>query len=185
VDDDPGSVGERWPGLSIGERRAQAAARVGRWRAAQPGAPAPVRLRLALPRGRGGDILFARLQADLKTIGIEAQQVGADDEAELRLVDAVARYPRTSWFLNQLSCEAKRGLCSDDADRTAAEAQRATDPAVRAGLLADAEVALTKANTFIPFGPPIRWSLVRGDARGFDANRWNIHPLMPMAMLPK
>jgi peptide/nickel transport system substrate-binding protein/oligopeptide transport system substrate-binding protein len=185
VADDPGTIGERWPGLSIGERRAQAAARVNRWRAVQPGAAAPVRLRLALPRGPGGDILFSRLQADLKTIGIETQQVGPDDEAELRLVDAVARYPRVAWFMNQLSCVAKRGICSDDADRMAIQAQRATDPAVRAELFADAEAALTRMNAFIPFGPPIRWSLVRGEVHGFAANRWNIHPLMPMALLPK
>ncbi|MBV1689894.1 ABC transporter substrate-binding protein [Novosphingobium sp. G106] len=185
VADDPGSIGERWPGLSIGERRAQATARVNRWRATQPGAPAPVELRLALPRGRGGDILFARLRADLAAVGIEAQQVGPDDEAELRLVDAVARYPRAAWFLNQLGCGARRGLCSEDADRLVAQAQRASDPAVGKNLLADAEAELTKANAFIPFGPPIRWSLVRGDVHGFAANRWNIHPLMPMAMLPK
>ena len=185
VADDPGSIGERWAGLSIGERRAQAAARVNRWRAAQPGAPTPVRLRLALPRGRGGDILFSRLRTDLSAIGIEAEQVGPDDEAELRLVDAVARYPRVAWFMNQLSCLAERGLCNEDADRMAVQAQRASDPAIRAELLADAETALTKANVFIPFGPPIRWSLVRGDAHGFAANRWNIHPLMPMALLPK
>lgn len=185
VADDPGSIGERWPGLSIGERRAQAAARVARWRAAQPGAPTPVRLRLALPRGRGGDILFSRLRADLKAVGIAVHQVGPDDEAELRLVDAVARYPRVGWFMNQLSCAATRGLCSSDADRMAAQAQRATDPAVRAELLADAEAELTRANVFIPFGPPIRWSLVRGDVHGFTANGWNIHPLMPMALLPK
>lgn len=185
VADDPGSIGERWPGLSLGERRAQATARVNRWRAAQPGTPAPVQLRLALPRGRGGDILFARLRADLVAVGIQAQQVGPDDEAELRLVDAVARYPRAAWFLNQLGCGARRGLCSEDADRMVAQALRATDPAVARNLLADAEAELTKANTFIPFGPPIRWSLVRGDVHGFAANRWNIHPLMPMAMLPK
>jgi peptide/nickel transport system substrate-binding protein/oligopeptide transport system substrate-binding protein len=183
--DDPGTIGERWAGLSIDERRAQAGARVARWRAAQPGKPAPVRLRIALPQGPGGDILFERLHADLKTIGVEAQKVGSDDEAELRLVDAVARYPRVGWFLNQLSCIAGRGLCSEDADRSAAQAQRATDPAVRAELLTEAEAELTKANAFIPFGPPIRWSLVRGDANGFASNRWNIHPLMPMALRPK
>ncbi|HEX8056218.1 MAG TPA: ABC transporter substrate-binding protein, partial [Novosphingobium sp.] len=42
VADDPGSIGERWPGLSLAERRAQATARVNRWRSAQPGTPAPV-----------------------------------------------------------------------------------------------------------------------------------------------
>ena len=48
-----------------------------------------------------------------------------------------------------------------------------------------AEAELTKANVFVPFGAPIRWSLVRGEAAGFAVNRWNIHPLMPMAMRPK
>jgi peptide/nickel transport system substrate-binding protein/oligopeptide transport system substrate-binding protein len=184
VADDPGTIGERWAGLSLDERRAQAAARVGRWRQAQQGAP-PVRLRIALPRGQGGDRLFTRLQQDLAGVGIEAARADPGATAELRLIDAVARYPRVAWFLNQLSCAAKRGLCSKEADRLAADALRATDPAVRAGLLADAEATLTKANVFIPFGAPIRWSLVRGDASGFAANRWNIHPLMPMALRPK
>lgn len=184
VADDPGAVGERWIGLGIEERRSQAAARVNRWRQANPTA-GPIRLRLALPLGPGGDQLFARLQEDLGAIGIQTSRVGLDDDADLRLLDAVARYPRVGWFLNQLSCVAKRGLCSEEADRLSAQAQRATDPAIRADLLADAEAELTRANVFIPFGAPIRWSLVRGDASGFAANRWNIHPLLPMAHLPK
>lgn len=184
VADDPGTVGERWVGVSMEDRRAQAAARVSRWRQAHPGAPA-VQLRLALPRGPGGDMLFARLQADFKLIGVLVQRAEPDDEAELRLLDVVARYPRVGWFLNQLSCEADRALCSRDADRLAAQALRTTDPAVRNDLLADAEATLTKANVFIPFGAPIRWSLVRGDVSGFAPNRWNIHPLMPLAMRPK
>ncbi len=184
VADDPGSIGERWPGLSIDERRAQASARVARWRQAQPGA-GPVHLRIALPRGQGGDMLFGQLQSDLRAVGIESQRAGPDDEADLRLFDVVARYPRAGWYMNQLSCAVQRGLCSEDADRTLAQAQRATDPAIRAQLLADAEAELTKANVFIPFGPPIRWSLVRGNVSGFATNRWNIHPLMPMALRPK
>ncbi|MDR2856858.1 MAG: ABC transporter substrate-binding protein [Novosphingobium sp.] len=183
VEDDPGAVGERWAGMSIEERRTQAAARVSRWRQTQPGAPG-VRLRIALPRGPGSDMVFDRLQADFKLIGIEAQRAGPNDEADLRLLDVVARYPRVGWFLNQLNCKAGRGLCSDDADRIAARAQHTADPAARSDLLADAEATLTRANVFIPFGTPIRWSLVRGDVTGFAPNRWNIHPLMPLALRP-
>lgn len=184
VADDPGAVGERWPGMAIAQRRALASARVVRWRQTQPGGAAP-RLRIAVPRGRGGDLLFQRLQIDLGLIGVGTQQVGPDAAADLRLVDAVARYPRVAWFLNQLSCAAQRGACSEDADRTAAQALRATDATVRATLLAEAEAELTRANVFIPFGAPIRWSLVRGDVSGFAANRWSVHPLMPMALRPK
>jgi peptide/nickel transport system substrate-binding protein/oligopeptide transport system substrate-binding protein len=170
--------------MSIDERRLRAAARVASWRRAQPSAAAP-RLRIALPRETGGYLLFERLQADLRAIGIEALRVGPDDDADLRLFDAVARYPRVGWYLNQLSCVARRGLCSEDADRTAAQALRATDPGVRGQLLAEAEAVLTRANVFIPFGPPVRWSLVRGTVAGFAANRANVHPLMPMALRPK
>ena len=185
IEDETGALPERWTGLSLDERRAQAAARVTRWRKTQPAAAEPLRVRIALPDGLGADLLFARLQADLATIGIEALRTGLDADAELRLIDMTARYPRSAWFLNQLSCTAARGLCDAAADRLAGEAQRATDPAVRTALTVEAEVALTKANVFIPFGAPIRWSLVRGAAPGFAPNRWGIHPLMPLARRPK
>jgi peptide/nickel transport system substrate-binding protein/oligopeptide transport system substrate-binding protein len=184
VADDPGTIGERWMGMSLDQRRAQATARVRTWRQAQQGTQ-PLVLRISLPQGQGSAILFERLQADFKAIGIDARLVGPDDEADLRLLDAVARYPRPGWFLNQLSCTAQRGLCSAEADRSAGQALRAIDPALHAELLAEAETELTKANVFIPFGAPIRWSLVRGEASGFAANRWNIHPLLPMALRPK
>ena len=57
--------------------------------------------------------------------------------------------------------------------------------AERAAMLTEAETELTAANVFIPFGTPIRWSLVRGSVRGFSPNAWGWHPLMPLAWLPK
>ena len=51
--------------------------------------------------------------------------------------------------------------------------------------LAEAEAELTAANIFIPFGPPLRWSLVRGSVAGFESNGWGIHPLAPLALTPK
>ena len=111
-------------------------------------------------------------------------RVGESAEADLRLVDTVARYPRASWFLGQLACSLRR-LCSAEADRLAAEARRASDGAARAALLAEAEAELTTANVFIPLGPPVRWSALRRDVTGFSVNRWGVHPLMSLAMLPK
>lgn len=182
IEDDPGGVSERWTTLSLTERQSLAASRVTRWRA---GKAAPVRLRLALPQGPGADIVFARLAADLARIGLAAERVGADDAADLRLVDSVARYPRIGWFLNQLSCASRRSLCSAEADKLAGEADNTPDTATRSALLTRAEAKLTEANVFIPFGPPIRWSLVRGDTTGFAANRLGYHPLMPFAFRPK
>ena len=172
------TIGERWTDLSMAQRRAAAAARVSRWRGG-------VVLRIALPAGPGADVLFGRLQEDFKAIGLGSRRVSEGAPAELRLVDLVARYSRTSWFLHQLSCTNARALCSSAADTRAAQARAATDAGSRAALQAEAEAELTSANVFIPFGPPIRWSLISGDATGFAPNRWGIHPLMPLAMRPK
>ncbi|MEO6717039.1 MAG: ABC transporter substrate-binding protein [Novosphingobium sp.] len=182
IEDDPGGVPDRWATMGMAERQALATARVARWR---DGKAEPVHLRLALPQGPGADIMFARLAADLARVGLVAVRVGLDEAADLRLIDAVARYPRIGWFFNQLSCEGQRSLCSDEADALADQADSAPDPATRSALLSRAETKLTEANVFIPFGPPIRWSLVRGDTTGFVANPLGYHPLMPLAMRPK
>lgn len=181
VGDDNGTVAERWPGQSLEERRSQAAARVARWSDTN-GTP---RLRIALPAGPGSDLMFARLSEDLRAIGIEARKVAEGAPADLRLIDTVARYARAGWFLNQLSCSNVRALCSSAADRLATQAVLEPDPARRAELFAQAEAQLTIANSFIPFGVPIRWSLVSGRTTGFVPNPWNSHPLMPLAMIPK
>lgn len=179
--DDNGTVGERWPGQSLAERRNVAAARVARW---SKDGEAP-RLRIALPSGPGSDQLFTRLAQDLKAIGVEVVQVRENAPADLRLVDTVARYARASWFLNQLNCTNSRALCSASADRLAGLALLEPDPAKRADLFAQAEVQLTITNSYIPLGVPIRWSLVSGKATGFMPNSWSVHPLMRLAMLPR
>lgn len=178
VEGDPGLVGERWTALSPAERKAQARARVERWRA---GGGEP-RLRVALPPGPGSDLLLARLRSDFAEIGVRLDRAPDEGRADLRLIDVVARYPRADWYFNQLSCQARRAPCSPAADDRMAAARASRDPAERNALLAEAEDELTRANVFIPFGQPIRWSLVRGHVTGFATNPWNIHPLMPMAL---
>lgn len=182
LDGDLGTIGERWEGQSLEQRRQLAASRVAAWR---PAGAASVALRIWLPAGDGSRILFDRLAADLATIGITLDRVSETKAADLVLVDDVARYPRAAWFLNRLSCSARRGLCSTAADARVAEADHAATPVDRGALLAEAEAELTTANVFIPFGNPIRWSLVRGSVDGFAPNAWGWHPLMPLAWLRK
>ncbi|MCB2060961.1 MAG: ABC transporter substrate-binding protein [Novosphingobium sp.] len=184
LEGDLGTIGERWEELSMDERRALATARVTRWREGQEDNP-PVRLRIALPQGPGSELLFQELSEDLGQVGIETVLLAEGTDVDLRLVDDIARYPRAVWFLNRLNCQARRGLCEPEADRLVTESRAAEDPAERAALIAEAEAELTTANVFIPFGAPIRWSLVRGDVLGFAANRWGWHPLMPMAVRPR
>lgn len=182
LDGDSGAIGERWAGRGIEDRRTAAAARVAKWKGARGGELA---LRIALPGGPGADLLFNRLAEDLKAIGITARRVPLAADADLRLVDTVARYARPAWFFNQLSCANARALCSASADALFAKAEAEPDPVKRADLLGDAEAQLTQANSYIPFGVPIRWSLVAGGTSGFAVNRLGVHPLMPLARLPK
>lgn len=176
---DNATIGERWAGRSIEERRALAASRVAQWKG---GAPV---LRIAMPTGPGADLVFARIAADLKAVGLAARRVDVDADADLRFADSVATYAAPAWFFNRLSCASQPDACSPAADRLADEALQERDPAKRAELNAEAEAQLTVANTYIPLGAPMRWSLVGGSVTGFAINRLAVHPLMSLAMLPR
>ncbi|WP_260926536.1 hypothetical protein [Novosphingobium sp. 9] len=142
-------------------------------------------LSLWLVPGQGSDMLFDGLAADLATIGVTLERAQEEKGADLVLVDTVARYPQAQWFLDRLSCKASQGLCAPAADALVEQADAATDPAQRVAFLTQAEGELTGANLYIPFGAPIRWSLVRGSVNGFAPNAWGWHPLLPLAWLPK
>jgi ABC-type transport system substrate-binding protein len=179
---DDGTVGERWSGRSIEERRALATSRVADWKSAAGGA---LVLRIGLPSGPGADVLFDRLKQDLGAIGIEARRVAQDTPADLQLIDAVAPYGSAQWFLNRMSCASQPAACSPAADRLAGEAALERNQAKRAELVSQAEAQLTMANGYIPLGVPVRWSLVGGAVTGFAPNRLAVHPLMSLAMLPR
>jgi peptide/nickel transport system substrate-binding protein/oligopeptide transport system substrate-binding protein len=182
VEGDAGTVGERWVGVALEQRRALAAERVAKYKAG--GKPAPV-LRIAATKGPGTRRLIDRLAADFAAIGVTAIQVGEDKPAELRLIDTTARYGRASWFLNQLACSVHKPACNPVADGYLADARKATDPRERGRLLGEAEAEITSANAYIPIARPLRWSLVRSGVAGFALNPWGWHPLPPMAALPK
>ncbi len=55
---------------------------------------------------------------------------------------------------------------------------------MRCRRMVEAEALLTQSNIYIPFGAPLRWSLVRGGLEGFTENRWATHPLFPLAVDP-
>ena len=180
--DDPGLVGERWPGMDLAARRAVAAGRVARWRAANGGST-PV-LGVALPAGPGADTLFAGLAAQYRGIGLILARAESEKNADLALRDRVARFGGARWFLNQFNCRVSAAICSEDVDFLVGLAVAARDPAQQASYLAEAENALTATNAFIPIGAPIRWSLVRSGVTGFAENAWASHPLFPLSRAP-
>jgi peptide/nickel transport system substrate-binding protein/oligopeptide transport system substrate-binding protein len=182
MDGDPGLVGERWQDMDLDGRRILAARRLEVWRAGSPGPPL---LRIALPDGPGADILFERLSSDFGDIGVSLLRAGKGQPADLTLIDRVARYSRTAWFLDELACRPGPAACSPAADALAARARLAPDDHSAGLLWAQAETMLTQSNVFIPFGAPIRWSLVNRQTAGFTVNRLGIHALMPLAMQGK
>ena len=178
---DLGTIGERWAEIDPQQRKAEAARRVDDWRKAHDNAPA--RLSIALPAGPGADMLFARLQQDFSAVGVRLDRKPADAAADLQLVDSVARIADPRWFLNQFNCSLRKGVCSPAADARVAEAAESADRQTVQALLAEAEAELMATNAYIPFGAPLRWSLVRGNVTGFAPNRLGFHPLPPFAQL--
>lgn len=182
VEGDAGTVGERWVGVALEQRRALAAERVTRWMASGKSAPL---LRIAAPNGPGTRRVIDLIAADFKAIGIVTVQVAEDKPADLRLIDATARYGRASWFLNQLACSVHKPACNMAGDQLLEQARKAADMRERARLLGEAEAEITAANPFIPIARPLRWSLVRAGVTGFALNPWGWHPLPPLAALPR
>jgi ABC-type transport system substrate-binding protein len=115
---------------------------------------------------------------------VQLVRVGAKAQADLGLLDEVARYTGPNWVFNRLHC-AVRQPCAPEADALAAQAQDAETPAEILALAAEAERAYADANVYIPLGQPVRYTLVAGNFSGFAINRWAYHPLYAFSNRPK
>ena len=82
-----------WAVYDLAGRIAEARRRVQAWQAAHP---EPIRIRLYLPSGPGSTLLYGRIVADWRGIGIEAVRASAQD-ADVRLVDLVAPGGSALW----------------------------------------------------------------------------------------
>ena len=162
-----------WAALRVDQRRALARARMAIWRSDNEG---PVRLRVAMPEGPGARLLFMWLAAEWRRIGVEAEQVAFEADADLRLVDEVAPADSAIWYLERLICPTP-ATCDEAASEALEAAQAATTLSERAARLSDADVALAEAATFIPIAMPLRWSLVAPRLVSFRENARAIHPL--------
>jgi peptide/nickel transport system substrate-binding protein/oligopeptide transport system substrate-binding protein len=169
-----------WTARRIDIRKAEARSVIQSWQAAN-GKVRP--LRIALPRGPGSRIMFARIHSDLAAIGLSAERVTMDKEADLRLIDEVADFSSPAWYLEQLSCRATP-LCSEEADILVADALVSTDRAERMRLLGEAEQNLQSLRNFIPIAYPLRWSLPRDGLLGFAPNPRGWHPLQYLGRDP-
>jgi oligopeptide transport system substrate-binding protein len=139
------------------------------------GRNAPMRVRVALPDGPGGRVLFAQLAGDWSRIGVEAVRVKMTDVSDLRLIDLVAPQNAAAWYLRQFVCSPIT-MCTAPTDEILKRIQD-PDSGVRANALLEADAAITKDQYFIPLATPMRWSIVAARLSGYQENVYAIHPL--------
>lgn len=169
-----------WASMTIQERQAVAREHVARWQSLE----GPVRpLTISLPDAAGADIFFLRVQSDLRRVGLNAIQAGPDQPADIRLIDEIAAYDSTKWFLYRLTCT-QMSVCLNDADAKIAEADAATNLQMKARLYAEAEVMLVEHYSFIPLAVPVRWSISRPGQQGLAVNPRGWHPLNLLVGIP-
>ncbi|MCG7347635.1 ABC transporter substrate-binding protein [Sphingomonas sp. ACRSK] len=159
-----------WPATPTEDTIGQARARVAIWMADHPDM-AP--LRIALPQGPGGNLLWRGIARSLRAIGLPVERVAIDaPDADLRLVDKVAPLDSGRWYLDNacVACDPMiRSIIDSAAD--------APDAETRGRLLADGDAALAADASFVPIALPLRWSLVSPRLRAWAPNPRAWHPL--------
>jgi peptide/nickel transport system substrate-binding protein len=163
-----------WSTNALSARRTTAATIVRVWKLSHPDERAKVRI--ALPDRPGSRLLFALLRSDWAAIGVEAERVGMEADADLRLIDEVAPAQTATWYLRHFNCE-RNPVCSEAADAALEIARDTLHPVERAARIADADLRLAELVPYIPLAQPLRWSLVNARVTGFATNNRGVHPL--------
>ena len=168
-----------WSSSSLDDRRAEGRRRVAAWVAAHGTPPA---LRIALPEGPGMTVLFARVTASWRAIGMDAVRVKMNArDADLRLIDEVAPNGSANWYLMRTGCDA--GLpCAAVADAALKASRGAPDLIRRSIEIATADAAAADNAAYIPLARPVRWSLVDPALTGFHNNGFAVHPLAELRL---
>lgn len=172
-------AGPSWSNATLEERQIEARRRVAAWVATHGTPPA---LRVALPKGPGMTILFARITASWRAIGLDAVRVEMDArDADLRLIDEVAPNGSANWYLTRTGCAA--GLPCVEAADAALKASRGAPDLVRRSIeIATADAAAADNAAYIPLARPVRWSLVDSALTGFHENSFAVHPLAELRL---
>ena len=171
-------VAPDWASQPFPERYA-AAVREGR----QAVGGEPVQIAIALPDGPGADILFKRLAADWRPLGVSLVRAGNGTRADLKLIDLVAPSMSPAWFVRNFRCGTVP-LCSEDADALMESGRASQDAAQRTAMLAEAGRLIDEDVLFLPIAAPIRWSLVSDGLPGFAENIFARHPLSGLRNKP-
>lgn len=163
-----------WSANGLAARRTAASTIIRLWKQAHPDDPASVRI--ALPDHPGSRLLFALVRSDWAAIGVRAQRVDINADADLRLIDEVAPAQTATWYLRHFTCD-RSPVCSEAADTALDIAREASHPVERAARIADADLRMAELVPYIPLAQPVRWSLVAQRVTSFATNNRGVHPL--------
>jgi len=163
-----------WAGYPIDVRRSEASKRIRDWSAQTKG---EANIKVAILDEPGARLLFARLAADWRTIGVRAQAVRLHTPSDLVLVDEVAPNASVNWYFTRLSCEANV-TCNENEQNALAEARAAPTLDARAQAYSAADKAYNSYVPFIPLANPIRWNLTSVQLVGLRPSAAALHPLI-------
>jgi peptide/nickel transport system substrate-binding protein len=135
-----------------------------------------MQVRLYLPPGPGSTLIYGRLAADWRRVGIETVRTNDAADSDLRLVDAVAPAGSALWYLETLACPSA-DACSDGAVDALERARNAQSLLERSVQLATADRLIANSGLYIPLTRPLRWSLVSPRLNQFKENPRAYHPL--------
>jgi len=140
-------------------------------------------IRIAIPEGPGGDILFQLLVRDWGALGFTVERARSATAADFALIDEVAPSSSPAWFVRRFRCEAA-AVCDAQADELMDAARQSQVPAQRYALIVQAAARIEDAQLFLPITAPVRWSLVSARIADFVGNRYARHTLTDLQRNP-
>jgi peptide/nickel transport system substrate-binding protein len=161
-----------WLATPLDQRTAALGAGVGRifGRGAKPV------IRVAMPKGPGGELLLQLLMRDWGALGFTVQWAPGPASADFVLIDEVAPSSSPSWFVRRFSCAAV-AVCDPSMNDILDSARTSQVAAQRYALIAQAAQKIDEKQLFIPITAPVRWSLVGNRVQNFAGNRYARHSL--------
>ena len=162
-----------WSARPLGERRPELAAQAGRLLDGASETP----IRVWLPEGPGGDLLFRQLELDWSILGLRAERAASRASADFELVDEVAPSASPAWFARRFRCGVAP-VCIPEIDELLAGARTASVPDQRYALISQAATQIDDEALFLPIAAPIRWSLVGSRIKNFSPNLFARHVLI-------
>ena len=102
-------------------------------------------IRVALPDGPGGDLLFQELKRDWGMIGLTVDRAEPRPAADFGLIDEVAPSSSAAWFVRRFRCGAV-AVCDPQPDQLMDAARETPVPAQRYALLFQAAAGSTMRN---------------------------------------